>query len=280
MSGKQYRSLAGAAYHDECKSFSTWAGVTYYIYGAEICPTTGRAHDQYYVEFSSPKRYSTLIKKFPQLDLEERYKKSTAKAAAEYCRKDGKVTEGGTISKQGERTDLQALCLEVRLGRTLDDVLIENPMAIHQYGRVLQKCEDMYFTSLKRTVMTTCTWYCGPTGCGKSHKAYTENPDAYDYPYDGEWCDAYRGQDTMIINDLRDEIPYSQLLRWVDKWPSVLRVRNCRPRPFVTKHIIITSCKTPEQIYRKCNSTDNIDQLMRRITVVNMKKRSLDLGGM
>lgn len=292
MSNTQFRNILGAAYHDEHLQFKDWPGVSYFVSGLEKCPETGRMHQQYYVEFKSPKLFSTIKKKFPKLHFEAR--KGTAKDASNYCKKgeqshaeweefkekgpnwglNADFIEHGTMSQQGKRGDLKALCDLVRTGaKTLDDILCEDPMAIHQYGRTLKLCEDYYFRSVKRTEMTTCTWYVGPTGAGKSHKAYTEHPDAYDYPYDDDWCDGYRAQDTMIINDFRGQIPYSKLLRYIDKWPMTVRVRNSQPRPFVSKHIVITSCKTPEQCYFNLASCDSIDQLLRRVTVVNLKKR-------
>lgn len=268
----QYRNILGAAFNEEHLLFKDWPGVTYGVYGKEICPTTKKEHYQYYLEFNAPKRFNTIKKKFPKLHFECR--RGTSLQASDYCKKDGDFEEWGQRSSQGNRIDLQALCTEVRLGKkTIDDILVEMPNAYHQYGRTLQKCEEFYFRSLKRTEMTECIWYHGPTGVGKSHAAYTEHPDAYDYPYDGDWWDGYRNQDTVIINDFRGQIPYDKMLRLVDKWPCSVRVRCSQPRPFTSKLIIITSSKSPAQVYCQRNEEDSLDQLLRRIKVVNLKKR-------
>ena len=48
-----------------------------------------------------------------------------------------------------------------------------NPEAYHQYGpRTLTKVEDIALRSKFRTEMTTCEWLSGPTGVGKSHRAF------------------------------------------------------------------------------------------------------------
>lgn len=271
----QLRNILGAAFHDEPLEFANWAGVSYFVYGKEICPDTGRPHLQYFVEFKSPKLFSTIKKKFPKLHFVSR--DGTALQASDYCKKDEDYVEGGELSKQGARSDLKLLCAALRSGeKTIDDVLCEDPVVYHQYGRTLKACEDFYFRKVKRTTMTTCDWYVGPTGSGKSHRAYTEHLDAYDYPYDGDWCDGYRAQDTMIINDFRGQITYSTLLRLIDKWPCTVRVRNCQPRPFVSKHIVITSSKRPEEIYRNLAADDNIDQLLRRVQIITLTKRLRD----
>lgn len=239
----------------------------YLIFGEEIAPTTGTPHLQGYIYFKSAKLKTTVNNyKIGHVEVAG----GTAEQNKEYCTKDNKnIVEQGTMPQQGKRTDLALLCTSLRTGTSsIDDILTTNPMAIHQYGRTLKMCEDYYFRSIKRTQMTTCDWYVGPTGSGKSHKAYTENPDAYDYPYDNEWMDGYRSQEVMVINDFRGQIPYSTLLRMIDKWPFTVRVRCSQPRPFTTRHIIITSCKTPEQCYFNLSANDNIDQLLRRVKIV------------
>lgn len=245
----------------------------YLCYGKEIAPTTGTPHLQGYIHFKNARTLVSARK----LGLGHVEKANgTAQQSKIYCSKSGDFKEFGTIPSQGQRSDLAVLCESVRTGKaTMDDILITDPMAIHQYGRTLQKCEDFYFRTVKRTEMTTCTWLVGPTGSGKSHKAYTENPDAYDYPFDGEWMDGYRAQETMIINDFRGQIPYSTLLRLIDKWPVSVRIRCSQPRPFVSKHIVITSCKTPQECYNNLSANDNISQLLRRVTIIQMGQRSI-----
>jgi len=270
----QFRNLVAGAFHDEPLTFSSWRGVSYFIYGKEICPKTGRPHLQFYVEFNSSKTFATIKKRYPKLNLKAR--DGTAQQAADYCKKDQDYVEFGQISVQGERTDLAALCLSIRQGEiTTDDVLCQDPMAFHQYGRTFMAAEDWYYRSVKRTTMTTCDWYVGPTGSGKSHTAYTKYPDAYDYPYDADWCDGYRAQETMIVNDFRGQIRYSNLLRIIDKWPCTLRRRNGQPRPFVSKHVVITSIKRPEEVFCNLAAEDDIEQLLRRVNVITLEKRAL-----
>lgn len=263
-----YRNILGAAFHDEPLTFKDWPGVTYFIYGEEICPTTKRKHLQFYCEFRSSKRGTAIKKRYPKLRLEER--KGSQKNNQTYCKKDGKFVEWGTPNAQGTRVDLKALVTQVLAGTTtVEDVLVDQPMMYHQYGRTLRAAEDRFFRSTFRTEMTTCTWIYGPTAVGKSHRAYAnyDPSTSYNYPFDGDWWDGYRGEHTVIINDFRGQIKYDHLLRLIDKWPMKVRCRNQQPRPFTSKHIIITSSKHPSACYPNRAEDDDIAQLLRRITV-------------
>lgn len=271
MPDTYYRNILGAAFNDEPLSFNSWKGVTYFIYGNEICPDTGRAHLQYYVEFRTQKRFRTIKKAYPQLHFESR--DGTPLEAIDYCKKDGDWTEWGKQSQQGSRCDLADLRDEILSGNaTVDDIMIRAPLTLHMYGRTLNAIEDYYLRRTHRTQMTQCTWFWGPTATGKSHRAYEGySPEThYNYPYDGGWWDGYRAQTTVIINEFRGQIKYSELLNLVDKWPKTVRRRNRQPRPFMATMIYITSNAPPSRIYRHVDDEDSMSQLLRRITVIHM----------
>ena len=85
------------------------------------------------------------------------------------------------------------------------------------------------------------------------------------------------GQDTVILNDFRGNLKYEELLQLVDKWPKSVKRRNRQPMPFVSKHIIITSSLPPEQVYVQRNEKDSLDQLLRRITVIEMTAQPVNV---
>lgn len=270
-----FRRICGAAYNDEHKTFEEWKGVSFGIWGKEIAPTTGRIHQQYYLEFATQKKFQTIKNRYPMLHFQSC--NGNAKQNIEYCSKDHtEVYQFGEPTKQGDRTDLKELCDQVRLGEcSYQDILINNPMMVHKYGRTLQQCEDYFFSQTYRTEMTKCTWYWGPTATGKSHRAYENYHPAthYNYPYDKDWWDGYRGHDTVIINDFRGQIKYDQLLRLIDKHPHSVSRRCLRPRPFVSKHIIITSSLPPGECFPHRCESDSIQQLIRRCEVIHLTKK-------
>lgn len=240
----------------------------YGIFGIEV-GESGTRHIQGYMEFATNQRLNKMKKINNEIHWETR--KGTAEQAANYCKKENNYYEIGEISKpkQGKRNDLILIKNEIMEGREVDEITLENPMVFHQYGRTLNKIEDIYLRTKFRTEMTECHWYFGPTGSGKSHKAF-ENFDPkthYLFKNDNGWWDGYTQQEIVIINDFRGEIPYNQLLQLIDKWPMNVKRRNREPMPFTTKKIIITSSLAPQAIYKHRMEEDNIEQLLRRTQV-------------
>lgn len=240
----------------------------YCIYGKEIAPTTGTHHLQGYIYFDNAITFGSIKKKMPDGTHIEKAKGSP-QSNVKYCSKEGDTKERGDRPIQGERKDLQEVADAIKNGKSVDEICMEDPETYHQYGRTLEKLEDIVQRQKYRTEMTTCTWITGPTGSGKSHMAFQGfNPKTH-YVLntdDNGWWDGYTGQDNVIINDFKGEIRYGQMLQLIDKWPFTVKRRHRQPSPFVSKHIIITSIKTPQECYFNLDARDGIDQLLRRIT--------------
>lgn len=261
--------------------------VRYLLYAPEECPTTGKKHWQGYAYFKNEVSFKTAQKalKCPKQHFEP------AIADSIECQKgyivgpyekDGKVkpynpdyVEVGDPPKQGKRTDLDAIKDSILSGETTtDDIMMDSPMVYHQYGRTLDKLEDLRMSKVYRTEMTTCDWYCGSTGIGKSHWAFKNfHPDThYVLPNDKGWWDNYKQQETVIINDFRGSIPYNELLQMIDKWPYQVKRRGRAPLPFTSKRVIITSSLCPEEVYHNREKEDSIEQLLRRVKVINQEQ--------
>lgn len=269
----KYRDWALTIYSGEPPTFH--ADTTkYLVYGDEICPTTGRQHWQTYVVFNYQKTFSAVKKLYKGAHLEPC--KGSPEANMRYCKKEGKWKEFGKAPAQGERGDLIEVKEDILNGKlTCEDIIIENPMLYHQYGRTLDKVEDIALRRKFRKKMTEGIWYWGRTAVGKSHEAYKDfTPEThYNYPNDKGWWDGYRQQETVILNDFRGDMPYNELLQLIDKWPHNVRRRCREPMPFTSKRIIITSSLPPEEVYHNRAEKDNIDQLLRRIKVIELKKK-------
>lgn len=286
-----YRAICGAAYYGEEKQFQDWKGVKAGVFGYETCPKTKRIHAQYTLFFRTGKRFTTIKKKFKKLHFEDvkHFEKSI-----QYCKKgeqshqeweskgnqgpnygrDAKVTEWGTYPQQGARGDLMDLKDQIVNGEsTVTDILLDNPMMYHKFGRTLEKIQQYRYKLMFRTVQTTCTWYIGPTGVGKSHKAFDGYHPLthYLYPKDLHWWDNYEMEETVIINEFRAEIKFGKMLELLDKWPCVVPRRGQCPRPFLTKHVIITSLLHPSEIYCNVSERDDFKQLLRRINIVHLE---------
>lgn len=252
---------------EACKAF--FGAFKYLVIGFET-GENGTPHWQGYIDFTNARTLGGLKRIDKNIHWEPR--KGTWDQAVEYCMKDGEYVEYGTPNEQGKRTDLVTIKDEILNGLRVDTITIENPVTYHQYGRTLNRIEDIAMRRKFRTEMTEGLWFWGRTGVGKSHIAFEGyTPEThYLYPNDNGWWDGYTQQETVIMNDFRGDIPYNELLQLIDKWPMHVRRRNREPMPFTSKKIIITSSIPPEEVYVKRNGRDLIAQLLRRLVVVEV----------
>lgn len=244
----------------------------YFISGKEECPETKRIHYQTYIYFYNAKSFDEVRKYFNKRNIHIEITKGEPKENIAYCSKDEDYEEFGEMPNQGKRTDLNDLADEISKGKKVDDIALENPIIFHQYGRTLNKLEDLALRKKWRTFMTEGVWIYGGTGTGKSHMAYENfHPDThYNLVKDNGWWDGYTQQETVIINEYRGWIPYDELLTMVDKWSYSVRRRGKEPMPFMSKKVIITSSLPPEEVYHNRADNDSIEQLLRRFTIINL----------
>lgn len=247
------------------------------LMGREICPKTGRPHFQsfvYFLEKYTVKKAADILQDhFGWRPHTESCHHSIYENMG-YCNKDKDVYVWGERPLQGQRSDLQNLRDQITAGKPVDDIAMEEPHLYHQYGRTLHKVEDITLRKRFRNWMTQGLWYYGETGAGKSHIAFKDfNPDThYVWKNDHGWWDGYTGQETVILNDFRGEIPYNELLQMIDKWPYSVSRRGREPAPFLAKTVIITSSLPPDKIYHRRMEEDNIEQLLRRLKVTHVIK--------
>lgn len=112
--------------------------------------------------------------------------------------------------------------------------------------------------------------YWGPTGTGKSRRAWAEaGMDAYcKDPRSKFWC-GYQGEDHVIIDEFRGGIDIAHLLRWFDRYPVRVEIKGSSV-PLVASRIWITSNIPPEAWYHDIDSA-TIAALLRRLSVVEFE---------
>jgi len=258
-------------------------GWTYAIWGTEVAPTpkegSDGVHIDGYYEYDKPRKVSTELNKFNK-HLKKGFgdlalARGSAGENQDYSSKDDcNVVEHGEAAAQGVRKDLVAAKDAILKGElSTVEIIQEDPELYHQYGRTLDKIEDLRMQQVYRTEMTLAEWVWGTTGTGKSHYAFQGfTPEThYVWKDDKGWQDGYRQQETVIINDFRGKIPYNDLLQMIDKWPYDVSRRGRPPMPFTSKRVIITSSLPPDQVYKNRDEEDKLDQLLRRIKVTELK---------
>lgn len=232
--------------------------IRYIAYGQETCPETNRPHHQAYVYMhnlrngQSRKVLSAIGKMFgpTHCNVEPMY--GSILQNESYCSKENELTKHGDEPKQGARMDLDETKDEIMKGDiSVEDIAVECPMMYHQYGRTLEKIEQIALRKKWRTWKTEGTWIYGDSGTGKSTEAFKNyNPEThYSKNLNEDWWDGYTGQETVILNEFRGQIKFSELLDLVDMHPKTVRIRNREPVPFLAKKLIITSIKNPRECY-------------------------------
>ena len=259
--------------------YQLFEDLKYVRWGVEKCPTSGRMHHQGWCSFknqrSGGKRALAGIGKIVGGGAHVEVMLGSLAQNEQYCKKDGQYFEIGEAPKQGERTDILAQVDRIKAGTSVETIAMETPMMYHQYGRTLEKIETIAKRKRYRTEMTVGVWYHGPTLAGKSHLAFEGfDPDTHFVKcLEDQWWDGYEGQETVIINDFRGQITYSEMLTLVDKWPHSVRRRCREPTPFVAKKLIVTSSLPPDEIYTKRAELDKLEQLVRRFTIVRVAQK-------
>lgn len=211
----------------------------------------GTQHLQGYCQFDNSCRLAALKKLCPSAHWEKR--RGTHEEAVAYCSKEDTRIEGpfsyGLPSTQGKRTDLDIVADVVKAGGTLEEVARLHSATFVKFFRGL--------TALKCTLtpprnhFTESIVYYGATGTGKSHRAFTGYPDAYWLPQ-GKWFDNYSGQETVVIDEFYGWLPYSFLLRLLDKYPLLVETKGGHVQ-FVAKLVLFTSNTPPWEWYSsKC----------------------------
>lgn len=244
----------------------------YLVYGKEV-GESGTPHLQGYVYFTNA-RTGKAVKKLISDRCHIEKQRGTNKQAAEYCKKEGQWKEFGTMPEQGKRNDLIELRDLIASGeKTAEDIAVENPQMYHVYGRTLEKIEDITLRLTERKEMTKGIWYYGPTGVGKSHSAFNhvQAGERYVHKFDHGWWDNYRQQPTVILNEFRGQLTFSDLLSLVDKWPYHVSRRGRPPMPFTSQLVIVTSDAPPHQVYKDVDKS-RMDQIYRRFEVIQVKK--------
>lgn len=234
----------------------------YICYGKET-GESGTPHLQGYARFRDAIGLSGVRKLLDTAHWEPR--KGTEAQAIDYCAKDGDFTEHGERAAPGKRSDIHQFLQSVRSGAGALELSESHPVEFVKFHRAAEVLRGQL--GVPRQEKTAVHWYHGPTGTGKSRKAFQENEGAYWKDMsNGQWWDGYEQQDCVVFDDMRkDTFKFHELLRLFDRYPLRIQVKGGY-REFNSKKIIVTSCDTPDNMYAtRCD--EDMQQLMRRIEV-------------
>lgn len=238
--------------------------IMYIVYQKESTPSTGRLHFQGYILLKSPRTLKfvrEILKSDPHLEK----RLGSHEQAKAYCTKEESRVEGpweqGTEPKPGKRTDILGAKKILDEGGSISEVAESN---FELWCRNYKAFEKYILLKVKvRSEAPHVIWIHGPSGTGKSKRAYefaTQKESFYYKPPANKWWDGYTGQEVVVIDDYKGAWELEYLLTLLDRYPLKVEVKGGSVE-FNSKYIVITSNKRPA---RYC--TDEPKQLLRRIS--------------
>lgn len=236
-----------------------------YIIGQLEEGQAGYLHWQVVVCFTDKIRPSSVKAIFGN---EAHVELSRSKAANEYVHKDDTAVEGTRFElgelpfRRNVGTDWEAIKRKAQTGKLNDidaDVYVRNYSSLKRIA-----LDNMAPQPGERQVVV----YWGPTGTGKSHKAWAEaTMSAYPKPPTTKWWDGYQPEKHphVVMDEFDGQIGITHLLRWFDKYPCVVEQKGggcC----LLAKKIWITSNIDPFLWYPE-GKPAQVAALMRRLKI-------------
>jgi len=232
----------------------------------------GTPHLQGYVAWDNPRSLSKFKAAISDRLHYEPHTNGTAQQNRNYClgmvEKKGftqnpTFEEVGELPSQGERTDWSSARQQLQNGTSIVTVIESQPQLLPAI-RSLERFQTLAISKpTHRDVKVICL--IGESGTGKTREAYAIDPNLYSKP-EGQWFDGYTGQKTLLLDDYYGDIPYSQLLKVLDRYPLQVPTKGS----FIYAQwdlVIITSNRHPRLWYPQGFT----DALERRIFVLEKK---------
>lgn len=240
----------------------------YYIYGAEV-GASGTRHLQCYICFKGGRTLPGIKRLWPRAHFE--VANGTPQQASDYCKKDGKYQEFGTLPaarnvKGGEATQAKwKQIVTFAKEQKMLELAEQHPREFITNYRGLKQI-GFDFNKAPADLDEPCgEWLVGESGAGKSFTARKENPGFY-LKMMNKWWDNYKGEDVVILEDLDPSYEQSMqyfLKIWSDAYAFPVEIKNhcvnIRPKKFV-----VTSQYRIEELFK---DKKIIEALQRRFKV-------------
>lgn len=229
-------------------------------------------HIQGYVQFTGDMRLAALKKLSSSAHWEIR--RGSHKEARDYAKKEdtranGPWEFGEEKDSQGKRTDWSDVSERLRQGSTKKEILLDHPH-LAPCAKGIDALAEAHRPAppLQRDITVYFLW--GPTGTGKTHRAFTSFPQAYKVKgkyFEGKSFDNYDQEKVLILDEWSPmEWDLTFMNSILDKWECRLQCRYFNKYAYWEKVIICTNFK-PEECYQACFALQR-DTFRRRLTHV------------
>ncbi len=253
-----------------------------------MCDETGEEgtyHTHVFLHAKNAISFSRLKELFPSAHIEKAY--GTPQENRDYVRKEGKYLnsekkttnhietfeEWGELQeeKQGRRTDIEDILYMIKEGCTPLEIIekhpqfMNNPTAYDYVRGQIQKEAANKWRDVE------VTYIYGDTGAGKTryvtdqcggYEGYYRVTD-YQHPFDD-----YDGQDTIVFDEFRGDIPISAMLNYLDGHPCDLPCRYHNKKALWTRVFIISNIPLQYQYKGEFIDSATMNAFLRRINSV------------
>lgn len=275
-------------YPEDCVERLRSLNYSYCVYGKEICPSTGRPHLQGYLEFPHSKRMTTCYKYCPGIKRIEA--NGSAKANYTYCTKDNKdifvdgvqdptiikpgrkpIIQEGEPNAQGKRNDILEALKDIEKGKDEYTMFMDHPGPMCRYPKSMDRFKSLVDKKNRRAEgrrnLNVIVHY-GVSRRGKSETARGSDPNYFEIgnSVTGYWWDGYDGEETVILDEFRADMPLSQLLRMLDGGICNVPIK-CGMKMLNAKTIYLTSNTSPFDWYKGTDAKSRL-ALVNRYTSV------------
>lgn len=251
-------------------------------------------HIQFYIAFSSKKRFLTVKQWFQtklgafignEVHLEAR--RGSEEEAWAYCLKEGGASHAvgfPIVSQQGKRSDLVRCTDLIKGGANMKELADLHPETVVRYSGGLVNLISLIKSP--RSTMTKCLWLFGSTGMGKSLSAQLLAMQFASTFHKSDmtwwWC-GYQGEECVIWNDFRltaQSTPksISWFLNLIDRYPHKVQVKG-GSMEFTSKIVIVTAPESVERTFEGVAGSGEgnvLAQLRRRISQIECTRAHLE----
>lgn len=238
-------------------------------YGVGQIEQGSHTHFQFYIQLTKRETLNWLKRHVcPGTHWEPA--RGSPKQNHEYCTKEETRVRGpwevGQSMTQGKRTDLDKAGDMIAEGASLREVADEYRALYIRYHRGFKALQDALADHGDRQFGPDGpeVWvFWGPSGTGKSRRAFETWPDAYVKLTTDKWWDGYRGQETVIFDDFKGgSMRLHDFQCVIDRYPMRVEVKGNSVTLSATRYVF-TSNKHPREWYSA--DADPSGTVMRRI---------------
>lgn len=192
-------------------------------------------------------------------------RKGTEEQAIAYCKKeDSRIRLGeeiGVLKGQGFRSDLIVVKRKLDSGASIRDICEDHFSTAARHLKFFKEYKRLVTSPTKPTTEVIVIY--GPTGTGKS--LYCSSFDNCYWKQNSIWWDDYEGEETVVLDEFYGWLPFSELLRVLDRHPLLLQTKGGQVRAKF-KRVIMTSNSKPSAWYDFSKPGINWQPFKRRVT--------------